>query len=276
MKKIIRVFPRKTNLTPDDEDVVINMGPSILDYEVDEVHVSVLFKHDVSRGYELAEHWEKVAKVKIGGVGLDQRGEDFVPGFYVKRGAVITSRGCNNRCWFCSVWKRDGRIRELPITEGYNVLDDNLFSCSESHIRNVFEMLEKQKKKGHRIQFTGGIEAGLIADWHIDLLYRLKPKQMFFSYDQECDAEKVANAGEMLKKAGFRRNCMRCYVLIGYYGDTFNDAEHRLKQSMRFGFMPMAMLYMDDSGRRDPEWRKFQRYWSRPAIMAKEFEKVKK
>ena len=40
-------------------------------------------------------------------------GGDFVPGRYLAPGYVITSRGCPNRCWFCSVWRREGALREF-------------------------------------------------------------------------------------------------------------------------------------------------------------------
>jgi hypothetical protein len=75
----------------------------------------------------------------------------------LKKGYVITSRGCPNRCWFCSVWRREGEvIRELPVTDGWNVLDDNLLVCSENHIRAVFAMLARQRRMP---LFTGGLEA---------------------------------------------------------------------------------------------------------------------
>jgi hypothetical protein len=41
--------------------------------------------------------------------------------------------------------KREGPVRELPVCEGANILDDNLLACSEAHIRKVFQMLEGQK-----------------------------------------------------------------------------------------------------------------------------------
>ena len=53
-------------------------------------------------------------------------GEAFTPGLYLKHGYTITSRGCHNHCWFCSVPKREGTLRELPITDGWNILDDNV------------------------------------------------------------------------------------------------------------------------------------------------------
>lgn len=41
-KRIIRVFPRRTNATPDDELVRVRETPSLFD-EADEVHISVAF-----------------------------------------------------------------------------------------------------------------------------------------------------------------------------------------------------------------------------------------
>ena len=71
--KIIRVFPRKTKLTPDDENVRIAVSPTWFD-EADEVHVSVVFTEDIPKAERLAKEWEKVAPVKIGGVAMGERG----------------------------------------------------------------------------------------------------------------------------------------------------------------------------------------------------------
>ncbi len=71
----------------------------------------------------------------------------------MKKGYVITSRGCPNRCWFCAVPKREGgRLRELPVTDGWIITDDNFLACSAKHIDQVFAMLKRQP---HRPQFTG-------------------------------------------------------------------------------------------------------------------------
>jgi len=151
LKKIIRVFPRRTNATPIDEMAFIGLPDMFC--EADEVHISVTFSYDLPEAERLEKYWRQIAPVKIGGPATGQRGEDFIPGMYLKKGYVITSRGCPNKCWFCSVWKREGEVRELSITEGWNILDDNLLACSDGHIKKVFAMLEKQKEAAH---FTGG------------------------------------------------------------------------------------------------------------------------
>lgn len=267
--KIIRVFPRRTKATPADDLVRINEAPGFFD-EADEVHISVAFTWDLPIAERLEREWRHVAPVKIGGPALNEPGSDFVPGRYLKEGYVITSRGCPNHCWFCKVPKREGGIiRELPVTDGWNLLDDNLLACSVEHQKAVFAMLMRNKKNG--IEFTGGLEAAKLESWHCDELYKLRPKQMFFAYDTPDDLEPLIEAGKKLVEAGFKTHphshVLRAYCLCGYPKDTIEAAKKRMKQTMKAGFTPMAMLYRDNEGKRDKQWAAWQRQWARPAII---------
>ena len=257
----MRVFPKQTNLTPID-DMVRFDTPGFFD-EADEVHVSTLFTWDMGRSDYLAEQWRHVAPVKMGGPAHGKPGAAFIPGMYLRHGAVITSRGCPNRCWFCSVWQREPGLLELPITEGFNVLDDNLLACSEKHIRSVFAMLKRQS---HRVTFTGGLEAARLKDWHVHLLAELRPDSMFFAYDTPDDLEPLYEASKLLKKAGFTRHHMRCYCLIGDPRDTIRAAYTRLRRAYRMGFDPMSMLWRDKNNKVADNWRSFNRVWARPAL----------
>jgi hypothetical protein len=263
---IARVFPRRTKASPADELAFFDEPPLTLDLShIAEVHVSVTFTWDVRHAEWLMRQWEPVAPVKIGGPATGMRGEEFVSGKYLKPGYVITSRGCPNRCWFCSVWRRDGNVRELPITEGWNVLDDNLLATSPAHQQKVFEMLLRVKSADRRVEFTGGLEAAKLEGWHVTWLRRIKPKQMFFAYDTPDDYEPLVNAGKLLHE--FPAKSKRCYVLIGGRDDTISKAELRLVATMGAGFLPMAMLYRDGKHEPTTEWKQFQRQWARPALM---------
>ena len=268
--KIIRVFPRKTKATP--TDALAYIGEPDLFSEADRVHISVTFTWDMPEADRLYNLWKHIAPAEIGGPATGGRSGDFTPGLYLRNGYVITSRGCPNKCWFCSVWKREGKLRELPITNGYNVLDDNFLSCSENHIKAVFAMLAKQKE---RAQFTGGLEPPKLKQWHIDEMIKLKVKQMFFAYDGPEDREPMFEAGRLLKENGLtiRSRVPRAYCLIGFPGDTFEAAEKRLIECLDFGFVPMAMLYRDNSGGRVLEWARFQTSWARPAIIWSKYKK---
>jgi hypothetical protein len=194
------------------------------------------------------------------------RGEDFTPGMYLKPGYVITSRGCPNKCWFCGVGEREGRkVRELPVTNGNNIVDDNLLACSFVHFEKVILMLGEQKE---RALFTGGLEAKRLRKIHVAMLKDLRPKRIFFAYDTADDWEPLENAMGLFREAGYGTpNILRCYVLVGWKSDTMQAAEERLKSVVKLGMTPMAMLYRDKTGCTTYEWRRFQRAWSRPAAI---------
>lgn len=258
-------------MTPDDDLVRIGEPDGYPIPKVDEIHVSCLFTWHKEYCERLHTAWAEVAAydlipIRLGGPAFGDAGGEFVPNRYVKAGCVITSRGCPNKCWFCDVHRREGDLREVPISDGWNVLDSNILACSEAHIREVFKMLARQER---RAEFTGGLEARILEWWHVKLLWRLRPSQMFFAYDTPADYEPLIQAGRMLRRADFTRRHLRCYVLIGYPKDSIGDAEQRLLRAWDAGFMPMAMLWRNTAGDTAPEWRKLQRNWARPAITRK-------
>lgn len=273
--KIARVFPRCTNATPTDELAFINCQPPMLVLpEIDEVHVSVAFSWDIPRAGQLAEEWMATGvHVLIGGPAFAKPSDEFIPGRYVKYGFTITSRGCPNRCWFCSVPQREGNLRELPIADGWNVLDDNLLACSDKHIEAVFKMLNRQPR---RAEFTGGLEAKLLKPWHATRLREIRARRMYFAYDTPDDLEPLICAGKLLQAEGFKvsHHSMACYVLIGYPGDTFDKAERRLNETIQAGFYPYAMLFRNKNNETDIQWRRFQREWLLPQIVGTKTAKV--
>ena len=271
---IARIFPRKTKATPNDSLVFLTPPPKDLP-DIDEVHISVTFTYDMAKAEQLAEAWHKTGlSVLMGGAAFNQPSGDFMPGRYLKEGYVITSRGCNNNCWFCSVPHRDGGLRELPITEGWIINDDNLLACSKAHIRAVFEMLSRQPK---RPIFVGGLDSRLLNEWHVDLLREARTERMYFAYDNDSDIEPLINAGRLLRNGGIIDSSghkLKCYVLIGYPNDTMAKAEKRLLDTWRAGFWPFAMLYHDENGEVSEDWRQFQRTWTRPQIVYHMLKKI--
>ncbi len=267
VKQVARVFPRKTNASPIDSMAFFRSPEKcVLPVHIDEIHVSVAFSYDKGRAEELADKWSKVAPVSIGGPAYGNPGGEFEAGKYLKHGYVITSRGCPNKCWFCEVWKREGAIRELPITNGWNLLDSNLLACSKTHVQNVFAMLSEQRSNIH---LSGGLEAARLSNEHVNMLWDLRPSQIFFAYDTKDDLEPLVEAGVKLRYANFTRSHLRCYVLIGWVGDTIAAAETRLLQAWKAGFLPMAMLWRGVSDNLQRDWRSFQRVWARPAATKK-------
>lgn len=270
-KRITRVFPRRTKATPDDSTAFIGM-PTHADFKsaeaTDEVHISVTFTYEIQKAELIADMWRKAGfNVHIGGPAYGDRMGDFTPGLYIKHGYTFTSRGCPNHCWFCSVYAScKGMLRELPITDGWNILDDNILATSPDHFRAVIEMLKRQPEKPI---FTGGLEAKILKPWQAELMREVKTKRLYCAYDTPDDYEPLVEAGKIFRAAGFTTasHVLRCYVLIGYKGDTIERARRRLIDTIKAGFVPYAMLYRDALGQVDIEWRQFQREWCRPQIV---------
>jgi hypothetical protein len=272
--KIARVFARKTKATPDDE-LAFTASPPKIPPEVDAVHISVTFTYDIPKAEQLAEAWSKIGvPVLMGGAALNDPGGDFTPGLYMKYGHVFTSRGCDRACWFCSVHRREGGIRELPIADGWIINDSNILACSQNHIRKVFDMLSRQPK---RPVFSGGLDSRLLSDWHVDLLREAKTERMYFAYDNDGELEHLIHAGRLLRNGGIKDSSghkLKCYVLIGYPGDSMSNAEKRLIDTWRAGFYPYAMLFHNEKGETSEDWQRFQRTWVRPQIVYHKLKEV--
>jgi len=256
--QMIRVFPRKTTWTPTDELAFVGNPP--LFQPVDQpVHISVTFTWDIEEGKRLFRQWSDFYKdVRIGGPAFDNQGGSFVPGRYLKEGVTITSRGCPRKCPFCFVPKREGPIREIPIQDGWIVQDNNLLACSRKHIEAVFEMLKRQPK---RIKFAGGLDARLLKDWHLELVESIRLDEMWFACDSEGCERPLQRVADMT--AHMPINKKRCFVLIGYNGESIEDAEARLGMVYGMGFLPFAQLYQPADHPR--EWKRLAKKWCRPA-----------
>jgi hypothetical protein len=260
--KILRVFPRKTSLTPIDDMVIINEPPGMFVPECDEVHISCVFTWDKPQAEWLKYQWEAGTDkpVKLGGPAYGSPCDGFVPGLYVKHGITITSRGCNNNCKWCLVPEREGRLRELPVTAGNVINDNNFLQCSRPHKDKVFQMLRGQR----RIAFKGGLQCCLIDEHFIDNVSALSVAELWLACDNDAALPSLQAAADKLKRAGFTRTHIHAYVLIG---DDMEANEARLREVYHAGAMPFAQLFRpaDNDIKYSPDWRRFARQWQRPA-----------
>lgn len=264
MKKVIRVFPRKTNMVPNDSYSFVG-NPPLWRPEADEIHVSVTFTWDVKEGKRLREAWAQYyPRVLIGGPAMRSKPNNFTPGFYVKHGITFTSRGCNNNCPWCLVPELEGKLYTIPIMPGYIIQDNNLLQCPASHRQNVFQMLSSQRKAAN---FLGGLDARLITDEIAEELRGLRIHQVFLAADTNGALKPLNRA---IKKLSFLpRQKLRCYVLLGYNDETMEQGKIRLHKVWELGAMPFAQLYQppDRYIRYSHDWKEFARKWQRPAIM---------
>ena len=264
-KRIIRVFPRRTSYTPEDMYVFIGPPPfKELIPEHDEIHVSCTFTWDKRCCEELAYQWEAATNkpVKLGGVAFGSPSNNFVQGLYIKSNIIFTTRGCNNNCPWCIVPRIEGKLKELPIYPGNWIQDNNFLQASRDHREKVFDMLRGQKG----ICFKGGLEADLINDHFINGITSLRIKELWLACDTDGTIPALKKACEKLRKAGFSREKIKCYVLS--YGRDMEADEA--------GAMPFMQLYRDFSDNKtvySQTWNRFARQWQRPAAIKAHMEK---
>ena len=273
--RILRVFPKRTSYTPDDDLAFVGYPPlAEMIPEHDEVHVSCTFTWDKDECENLAYQWEGAtrAPVKLGGPAYHSPCDDFTPGLYVKRGIVFTSRGCNNNCPWCGVREIEGRLRELPITEGNIIQDNNFLQCSRQHKDKVFEMLRSQRG----ISFRGGLETDLIDDHFISNITSLRIAELWLACDTDAQLPRFKKACKKLTDAGFNRNQIKCYSLVGH---NMEAEEQRNREIFRAGAMPFSQLQRDFSREKteySPEWKAFERMWQRPAVTKAHMAQIEK
>jgi hypothetical protein len=260
MKRLL-VVPRKTSHTPDDAWIG---EPDLFTPYYDLVEISVVFTQDVAEAGRLERAWSDYAsEVKVGGPAFDDKGGEFEPGRYVKKGIVHTSRGCPNNCPWCYVTKREGaRPRPLKIKRGNIIQDSNLLACPDRHVRSVFEMLRGERA----VEFKGGLDSRFLDDWHIENIKTMKVHEIWLAYDWIENKDHALRAIEKFRTAGFTRRKVRCYVMVGYEESRL-AAERRLRDTWAAGALPFAQVY---DGLCDPDidsWRTFARLWQRPAII---------
>ena len=262
--KILRVFPRKTNLTPTDELAFIG-DPPMDRPAADEVCISTTFTWDIEKAKRLQLAWSQYYPVvKIGGPAFDDPCNEFVPGRYVRPGVTFTSRGCNNHCPWCLVQKREGKLRlNENFPTGNFVNDNNFLQCPKEHRSKVYEMLKTQKD----IEMIGGLEADLLTEWDADQLRGLRIHQLFFACDTPARLKALQRAQGLLKDMTHQK--LRCYVLLAFAGQTVSEAVAHLENVWATGFVPHSQLFQppDKLIEYSKQWTDLARDWTRPAIM---------
>lgn len=275
--RIVRVFPYRTSMTPNDDYVRIGF-PDLITCQLpphDEVHVSITFTWDRELGRELQRYWQEFTDkpVKLGGVAFNSPAEDFIQGMYLKPNVIFTTRGCNNRCPWCIVPKQEGKLKQLEHIPVGNILqDNNILQADRQHLDKVFEMLKTQKQ----ICFRGGLQPDLLNDYFIDGIRSLRIAELWLECDTDARFSRFADACKKLRSLGYDRHKIRCYALS--MGKDMEADEARARAIWECGADPFVQLYQDFGDKKieySKEWKRFARMWQRPALIQAHMKEVK-
>lgn len=250
--------------------------------EGDTAYLSVVFSWQLSKAFQRAA-WYKAEgyKVVAGGPAVyyqpnylrgvaDIEHSDTAMVWRHNPDATFTSRGCVKRCCFCIVPAVEGKLVELDNWEVRPIIcDNNLLACSDEHFGSVIDRLKPLRG----IDFNQGLDASLMTEYHAARLAELNLKAVRLAWDSINHEHFFRRALGYLLGTGISKHKIKVYCLIGY-GDTPDDAYHRLQTVKDLGLRPNPMRYQPlNSVRRNQyvdqarwtEWelRHFMRYWSR-------------
>lgn len=179
------------------------------------------------------------------------------------------TRGCPNRCPWCVVPRKEGKIRphselsEFIADRKQAILLDNNVLASDFGLAQIEEII----RRGIRVDFNQGLDARIIAG-NPDiarLLARVKwIRYIRMAYDHAANEEPVMKAIENLKTAGVKPYRMFFYVLV----KDVDDALRRIEQLKSVGVQPFAQPYRDFDNHTKPsvEQRRLARWCNHKAI----------
>ena len=177
------------------------------------------------------------------------------------------TRGCPNRCHWCVVPTKEGKIRpymdvnEIAIEGRTNLvlMDNNILASGDYAV----EQLEKIIQRGYRIDFNQALDARLVTDDFARLLARCKwiDRRIRFGCDTPGQIQECERAMELLYSHGFAGQ----FFLYTMLNDNFQECYDRThywwerNQQMRKGHTgkqvyPYAQPYRDpvDPSHRPP------------------------
>lgn len=189
------------------------------------------------------------------------------------------TRGCPRGCEFCIVASKEGRrsYKVADLSEFWrgqkniSLLDPNLLAC-----RDHPDLLQQLIDSKAHVDFNQGLDIRLTNEQNIDLINRIKVKNIHFAWD---------NAKDDLKPYFERYKALAKYKPHGRYGtvycltnfgSTMEENLYRIYTLRDLGYNPYVMIY--DKPNASKEVRDLQRWVNSPYIFrsCNKFEDYKK
>jgi len=179
------------------------------------------------------------------------------------------TRGCPNKCSWCVVPGKEGKIRgNADITEFWAgqkeaVLMDNNVLAHEHGLKQIEKIIDL----GIRIDFNQGLDARIIANNKeiAKLLSRVKwSRYLRMACDTKSQMPLIEKALKNLNEFGFKNYRVFVYVLV----KDVSDALERVMFLKEKGCQPFAQPYRDFENKIEPtkEQKRFARWVNHKAI----------
>lgn len=173
------------------------------------------------------------------------------------------SRGCPRGCGFCHVEAKEGRraqkcanLREFWDGQKNIVLLDPNITASRDW-RDLFQQLIDSKSY---VDFSQGLDIRLMTTEKMEMLKKMKIKQVHFAWDKYEDKKMIMPKFEKFKQiTGWHYSKMGVYVLCNF-DTTFEQDLDRIYILRDLGYSPYVMLYNKENIPKGNKYRKLQRW----------------
>jgi hypothetical protein len=205
-----------------------------------------------------------------------------------ERAVGFCQRGCNRKCQFCDVWRKEGRIAEneyVPLRDWVPgkfrkvILLDNDMALYEDKVHD--EILQDAIDLKLKLCISQGYDIRCITKGRASLLASHKPfdidfteHRIYIAWDYLGIEGWVRKGIEILLDAGFKGREIYCYMICGFNTTHEEDLYRYRVLREDFGVMPYVMPY---NRRKDDEWlNHFARFVNRGYCNFIPYEEYKK
>jgi hypothetical protein len=263
-------------------------GGDIVGFDIqnpDTVYISCIFKKNAEQARGVATYYPD-AEINIGGTGISLTNHLSIDNELMKPDYDLypstfsqgyTTRGCPNKCGFCIVPEKEGKIHIAQHPSLFHdkrfdtcmIMDNNLFAAPPLWQDDVFSWFILNQIKMLSPQ---GWDARLLTENRWALLSAIKhARAIHFAWDDVKEEKHIVRAIDIMKQAGItdghlRRN-VSFYVLAGYGSSTFEDALYRCNTLKEMGTQAFVMPYHKKDKRINALARWANRpwlYWTMP------------
>lgn len=205
---------------------------------------------------------------KVLPVEIDRMQPDYsiYPQIDSKTAYGFLTRGCPNRCKWCVVPKKEGKItpymdiEEIAVNGRKNIiLMDNNVLASDYGLQQI----EKIVSMGVRVDFNQGLDARLVTNDIAQLLARVKwMKRIRFGCDTPRQIAECERATALIDKYGYKGEYFFYCILMDDFKEAFSRVNHWRGKGGRF--LPHCQPYRDLNNPRQiiPQWQRDLAGWA--------------
>lgn len=241
-------------------------------------HYDIVYKSKVFTFTPDIDYYVNADKVESGGTGYDlhktlpeeidrlQPDYSLYPNIDKKTAYGFLTRGCSNKCPWCVVPVKEGKIRpymdvdEIAIDGRTHLIlmDNNILACDYG-----LRQIEKIVERGYRVDFNQALDARLVTD---DVAKMLAKVHWLNQIRFGCDTPKQVKECEkaMLLIDSYRQKPAQ-YLMYTMIGADMNEAYNRISYFRNYKRVRIvAQPFRDFNNPRQiiPQWQRDMARWA--------------